>query len=173
MSKRSALNPLDRVLQYAADAAAADVRLYHDMGDYDSPIERLMAAALYAQAKHGFGEHHSFARFCWRDQSDIESGDAPGDELLHIVVQAPVLTFRVDFLIVAKGWQEERKIVVECDGHDFHERTKEQAERDRSRDRKMTEAGYTVLRFTGREIYRDPIKCAEQVLRLADKAVFG
>jgi very-short-patch-repair endonuclease len=44
-------------------------------------------------------------------------------------------------------------IVVEIDGHEFHERTKEQAKRDRMRDRLMLMDGYMVLRYTGSEIY--------------------
>lgn len=59
---------------------------------------------------------------------------------------------------------EDVQLAIECDGHDFHERTKEQAERDRSRDRALSKAGWLVLRFTGREIYRDALKCAEEVL---------
>lgn len=53
--------------------------------------------------------------------------------------------------------------VIECDGHDYHERTKEQAERDRSRDRAIQEAGWLALRFTGREIHRDVWECASEV----------
>jgi very-short-patch-repair endonuclease len=58
------------------------------------------------------------------------------------------------------------KIAIECDGHDFHERTKDQARRDRSKDRWLLCNGYMVLRFTGSEIRRDPIGCAEQVRNL-------
>lgn len=54
-------------------------------------------------------------------------------------------------------------IVVECDGHDFHERTKDQAQHDKARDRVFTAAGYRTLRFTGSEIHRNPIKCAVEV----------
>lgn len=50
-------------------------------------------------------------------------------------------------------------LVVECDGHDFHEKTKEQAKRDKSRDRDLQAAGITVLRFTGSEIYNDINQC--------------
>ncbi len=56
------------------------------------------------------------------------------------------------------------RIVVECDGHDWHERTKEQAARDKARDRFLTSAGWRVLRFTGSEIHNDAIDCAEQVV---------
>jgi hypothetical protein len=45
------------------------------------------------------------------------------------------------------------RLVAEVDGHDFHERTKEQAQRDKTRDRDLQAAGFTVFRFTGREVY--------------------
>ncbi len=67
-------------------------------------------------------------------------GDEPGDEVL---VKSPPL-------------------IVECDGHDFHERTKEQAAKDRSRDRDLTLMGHRVIRFTGSEIHRDAMGCARQ-----------
>lgn len=70
-------------------------------------------------------------------------------------------TYRIDFAFFDVTRQ--RRYAVELDGHDFHERTKEQAERDRSRDRALTAAGWTCLRFTGREVNRDPDVCLEQV----------
>lgn len=56
------------------------------------------------------------------------------------------------------------KVIVECDGHEFHERTKEQAAKDRARDRASVMGGYDVFRFTGSELWRDPMGCAEQVV---------
>lgn len=58
------------------------------------------------------------------------------------------------------------RIAVECDGHDYHEKTKEQAARDKARDRELTKQGYIVVRFTGSEIYKDPWKCADQVYEI-------
>lgn len=52
---------------------------------------------------------------------------------------------------------------VETDGHDFHERTKEQAKRDRSRDRVIAKHGIAVVRFTGAEVYADAFACADEV----------
>ena len=77
--------------------------------------------------------------------------------------QAPVLKYKVDFLFIVRVKGKERKVVVECDGHDFHERTKDQAQRDKSRDRDMTNNGYTVLRFTGSEIYRRASGCMGEI----------
>ena len=56
------------------------------------------------------------------------------------------------------------KLAVECDGHDFHEKTPEQAKRDKSRDRDLLNSGYPVMRFSGGEIHSDPRKCSEQVV---------
>jgi hypothetical protein len=70
--------------------------------------------------------------------------------------------YRADFFVTLEDWDwNERKhvqlvkLVVEVDGHDYHERTKEQAKRDKQRDRNMTRSGLTVMRFTGSEVYRD------------------
>ena len=70
---------------------------------------------------------------------------------------------RLDFALT--GCQGSR-VAIEVDGHNFHERTKEQAALDRSRDRGLTLAGWSVLRFTGSEVWHDPESCAMQVLRL-------
>lgn len=86
----------------------------------------------------------------------------------HLIAQAEFGQYRVDFLvtfrIVHKGVVAERWTIVECDGHDYHERTKEQAERDKARDRAITSLGYPVFRFTGRELHRDPAACVEEVI---------
>lgn len=52
---------------------------------------------------------------------------------------------------------------VELDGHDFHERTKEQARRDRSRDRRVQSLGWRVFRYTGSEVYADSVDCVWQL----------
>lgn len=75
--------------------------------------------------------------------------------------QKQIGEYRVDFLVTGSGTKT--SIVIECDGHEFHERTKEQAARDRSRDRDLTAQGYRVIRFTGRELWADPWKCATEV----------
>lgn len=80
--------------------------------------------------------------------------------------------FRLDFAIIGFNGDEDEpqldglKIAIECDGHAFHERTKEQAARDRSRDRALTLEGWTVLRFTGSEIWKGAAACAKQVMDL-------
>ena len=57
-------------------------------------------------------------------------------------------------------------IAIELDGHDFHERTKQQAPQDRARERTIFRHGYIIHRFTGFEVYRNPRKCVEEVIQL-------
>lgn len=76
------------------------------------------------------------------------------------------LSYRLDFAITLYDDESESWDLIadiETDGHDFHERTKEQAKADRSRDRAMTKHGVSVVRFTGAEVYADAIGCAEEV----------
>jgi very-short-patch-repair endonuclease len=72
--------------------------------------------------------------------------------------------YRVDFLITYKDDQNNIfKLVVECDGHNYHERTKEQARKDKSRDRDFLRIGIPTIRFTGAEIYEDSSECAHEI----------
>ncbi len=65
--------------------------------------------------------------------------------------------FRIDFAVLHNGIEREL-LFIECDGHEFHERTKEQATSDKARDRIIQHAGIPILRFTGSEIFRDPLQ---------------
>jgi len=66
--------------------------------------------------------------------------------------QKQIGNYRVDFLIT--NIKSGEKFVIECDGHDFHERTKDQAQRDKERDRNLQAKGFKVFRFTGSEIWK-------------------
>jgi very-short-patch-repair endonuclease len=89
---------------------------------------------------------------------------------IKVELQKHLPPYRVDFFLTLSSKGEQiGTIVVECDGHDFHERTKHQAARDRSRDRALTLDGHMVLRFTGSEIHNDVGHCAEETLNAAIK----
>ena len=73
--------------------------------------------------------------------------------------------YRADILLNACDFVQEKhvKFAIECDGHEFHEKTKEQVRRDRSRERDLMKLGYTVIRFSGSEIVESPDECALEV----------
>lgn len=77
-------------------------------------------------------------------------------------------TYRVDFLVATTnaGTGQPILVAVECDGHEFHSRTKEQAASDRQRDRALLSLGITTVRFTGSEIWRDASACADELLTI-------
>ncbi len=67
--------------------------------------------------------------------------------------------YRVDFIL------KDARLIIELDGHDYHS-SKEQLEKDAIRQRYLTRAGYSVIRFTGREIYRSPETCVAEVRQI-------
>lgn len=58
-------------------------------------------------------------------------------------------------------------IAVEIDGHDFHERTKDQVTYRNRRDRDLQAAGWHVLHFSGGEVVTRPDRCVAEALRAA------
>jgi very-short-patch-repair endonuclease len=69
----------------------------------------------------------------------------------------------VDFLWAAQ------KLVVEVDGFAYH-RTRQAFERDRRRDAQLAAAGYTVVRFTWRQITEEPEAVVAQLAVLLRRA---
>jgi len=56
-------------------------------------------------------------------------------------------------------------LLIELDGHIWHEKSPEQVEKDKIRERELIDNGYTLLRFSGREVYRSPFKVVEECVR--------
>lgn len=137
----------------------------------ESPIEHLMLAAFAIREAAGLIRcglrNPDFFVFRGPDRPYDDMTDR--SETVAVFPQAVIGDYRVDFVIQCWDWKDKRwtHVVVECDGHEFHERTKEQAEKDKSRDRVLTAGGYKILRFTGREVWRDALGCVEQALKVA------
>jgi very-short-patch-repair endonuclease len=82
----------------------------------------------------------------------------------RIFTQFRIQRYHSDFMFIrSRNGRCTPHVLVECDGHDYHERTKTQAEHDRRRDRHLQALGYPVLRFTGSELWRSPSTCAEEI----------
>lgn len=174
-------DPIEKIIEAANEAVASRIAASVKMNrGTESPIEDVFLTALGAASKFILTGNRAEVRLA-------PSGDyAPSEsDIYQFVVwpQSQIDGYRVDFLICAydfrsSEWDNDllkvvydpahwRRLIVECDGHDFHERTKEQAARDRKRDRDLSLKGYDVFRFTGSEIWRDPIKCAGDVIQWA------
>lgn len=129
----------------------------------ESPIEKLFVAGLMCwgfrevdalEYRHvldtfrGLGMWSGYQLTCRGDVVAIQSRIRLGEGI-----------YRPDVCIIGA----ESRTVVELDGHEFHERTKEQAQRDKARDRAFTFAGWRVLRFTGSEVFADATGCVSEV----------
>lgn len=117
-----------------------------------SPIEWIMAYAL--KLMDGF---------CPWQVSFVTHFDGLDACMVQVLPQLNVTPYRVDFALKVRGPDRAHLYVVECDGHAYHEKTKQQAAHDKRRDRFLQRAGWKVLRFTGSEICGDPQKCAQEV----------
>lgn len=65
----------------------------------------------------------------------------------------------------------DKKIIIECDGHEFHQKTKEQVKHDNEREYDLKMAGYEIIRFSGSQIYNEPFKCAEDAYNYIIKSI--
>lgn len=169
----SGMNP-DFFANEAADFAAGTTRnwffkLYEPLAEKcESEIEQIMLAALIAY----FLDINIF-QFGPASGPKTEGAAKNACAWLYnypkpccsmLSSQVAIADYRVDFLLMMRGADpKEYGVVIECDGHDFHERTKAQAKRDRKRDRDLQALGYRVMRFTGSEICRDAFACAREV----------
>ncbi|TDH58249.1 DUF559 domain-containing protein [Dankookia rubra] len=141
-----------RRLNRKFDGITGDLFLVTEM--VESPIEAMFGAWVVLFGNDGYND----IEFSFGPESrfDPEWGT-------NFTPQVTVAEYRADFLfkVCLKG--SFRMLAVECDGHDYHERTADQAARDRSRDRRLLTNGIHVLRFTGREIVRDLEACMDDL----------
>jgi very-short-patch-repair endonuclease/predicted transcriptional regulator of viral defense system len=81
-------------------------------------------------------------------------------------VNYPVAGFTADFC-----WPDQR-LIVEVDGYDFHS-NRAAFERDHRRDLVHKEAGYEVLRFTGRQLDEEPLVVLAAIVRALGRRAHG
>lgn len=103
----------------------------------------------------------------------ISSSQGSHGGVWHIEPQFEIQKYLiVDFVILFPQYSK-LKIVIECDGHDFHEKTKEQVKKDKQRDRTLTKLGFKILRFSGSEIYNNPKNCVMEIEELVLASMAG
>lgn len=139
----------------------------------ESPIEQVMLAYLVSamDLAPSFLDEWAIGRF-GRGNFHLTGVTWPRSRLA-LLQQVQAHGYRVDFAIVSTDDASLPRVAIECDGHDFHDRTPGQASRDRARDRHLTDHGWTVIRFTGADICGDPIGCANSAFNTARRVIEG
>lgn len=146
---------LQTTLEYAV------LNAKRELSACESEIERALGVALIVDVRlHG---------------ASITVGRRPSlvsRPVYFIEPQVVIGSYRADFLVGMNHLSDDLRqcIVVECDGHEWHERTKEQAARDKARDRYLSAHVGRVIRFTGSEIFRDSVACAQEIAKVLHSA---
>lgn len=91
------------------------------------------------------------------DGTEVFGEDDAEQEPIDLYRNVVIGTYRADIVLQLDKW---RRLIVECDGHEWHDRTKQQAAYDRARDRELLVLKFVTVRFTGSEIYHSPERCA-------------
>lgn len=145
---------VDKVsLHLLALSSDAEMIFEESLIDCESPIEQLLSLALENLNIKNIYKCNPFI-----DVVEIEKQKE---------IQCENKKYRVDFCIpVIYKNQENKSFIIECDGHEFHQKTKEQVERDNTRMRDLQKQGYEVIKFSGTEIWHRPYKCASDILNI-------
>jgi hypothetical protein len=122
----------------------------------DSPLERKLFVAL-KEAGIYFTPQHPLN---W----DGRSASMDSDSKTGFIN----LLTKVDFYIERKS----TRLCIYTDGHTYHERTEEQAMRDKNIDRKLQELGFKVLRYPGKAINEEMPKVISEIRSWIDKASY-
>lgn len=138
----------------------------------ESPIEEAFLAALLTEDSAFYYEGQPILLAPGQPYNLPEPGDDSPSALFIIAPQFPIGDYRID--VAAAYTYTGKRVAIELDGHEFHEKTAKQATHDKGRDRALLAAGWPTMRFTGSEIHADPNTCAAQVARfLADDTAYS
>jgi len=154
-----------RMAQSLNESGRIDVWFYHLIDKplanrCGSPIEAMLGAALLLIDKFDGMPGYPLTL---AGQDEIPDWDSVGETRL-LIPQFNFEDYRIDW-----AYRNGKQLTfVECDGHEFHEKTKEQVARDKLRDRRIQAAGHPILRFAGSEIWNDPFLCAQQIQEFVD-----
>lgn len=124
--------------------------LQESLIDCESPIEQLLSLYL-ANLRISFNDLNPF----------IEVSQIGNNQKITCKNGKK---YRLDFYFIVKYKNQETKYYgIECDGYEFHQKTKKQVQYDNQRQRDLQNEGIEIIRFSGSEIWKNPIKCAIEV----------
>jgi hypothetical protein len=110
---------------------------------------------------------------CWvYSEFEFQTFVAEQQAAEDIFVLVPQLNLpdvgRVDYAIfVPQVSTQEPLLVIEIDGHDYHERTPDQASNDNRRDRALQRQGIPSFRFTATDVLRKNDDHAQEIAQIA------
>ena len=136
-----------------ASSVAGDLDFYLEEGKMKSPIEQMFYVAW------AYGTQIDNIILCPQHQIGKYYCDFYVDLLAHFSLHDyPFTETQINDLKASLPL-----IAIELDGHEWHEKSKDQVEKDKQRERFIVSQGYKVFRFSGREVFRRPLDCVVEV----------
>jgi very-short-patch-repair endonuclease len=131
-----------------------EARAWPEIEALESEIERAFAVFMVLDARHS--------------EIPFSLGPVvPKETCFALVPQFKIDRYRVDFVFAHSRHLDLRECVaVELDGHEWHEKTKEQARADKERDRYLQRYFGKVIHFTGSEVFDDVRECCSELMRV-------
>ena len=77
---------------------------------------------------------------------------------IEVYPQYKIGKYRVDFFICYNKGDIEKYLIVELDGHQFHETNEQQRRYEKNRDRYFQTQGFPVFHYTGSQVIGNPFK---------------
>lgn len=71
-----------------------------------------------------------------------------------------------DFFIFSQFADCFYSFIIEIDGHEWHEKTKEQVKADKEREREFLKFNFIPIRFSGSEVFHNTINCVKEVIEI-------
>jgi len=85
---------------------------------------------------------------------------------IDVIPQYKVKGYRIDLAYFPEGEDSEVKIAIECNGSIYHTLVKDK-EWDKEKNKFLRKEEWRVVRFTGRQINKDPYKLVNKVIGIA------
>lgn len=141
----------------SSDLFALNQEFFFRDNDINSPIEQMFRIAF-----HTLLETNSILE----TYLEISPENKIYQAGILLQSQFKVGDYRVDFIAVnQKSTIEKTKmVIIECDSQQFHDRSEPERRYEKQRDRYLQTLGYTVFRFTGSELCKEPFRCAAEVI---------
>lgn len=138
-----------------------------------SPIEKIFYTAVCTILESDYWYGQVSGQFSIGKMRDVWV--EPG---IEISPQVEIGPYRVDFVLSYKGDsvlidanrcvtipdKPFKEIIVELDGHAFHDRNARQRSYEKKRDRFLQKKGYEVFHYTGSDVISDPFGVATECL---------
>ena len=128
-----------------------------------SPIERIFLLGFWALLGGQSGIHKTEDslnyKLVFRRSDDSEEFAL----IPQFKVKASNVSYRLDFLLCCRKKDGSlRCLAIEVDGHEFHERTREQVETSNARNLVLLKLGIPSIHFSGSQIIKGSVRCCSE-----------